>query len=100
MNKYQKILNAVTKEAEAYYKMSVKLKYRDKWLEGGTPMNHPIYISYDKEFHKFSYSNIRTYLKLYYKNITELRNIRDKVNLINKDLYLTLFNEDIKYNYR
>ncbi|WP_042274447.1 hypothetical protein [Faecalimicrobium dakarense] len=100
MNKYQKVLNSATKEVESYYKMSIKLKYKDKWLKGGTPINHPIHISYDEEFNKYSYTTIRSYLKLSYRDINKLKSIRDIIATNNKEIYYILFNEDIKYNNR
>lgn len=100
MNKYQKLLNSVTKQADANYRMSIKLKYKDKWLEDGTPINHPIYIAYENEFCKFSYNVIRKNLKRSYRDINALKSIRCKIIEDNKYKYFILFNEDIKYNNR
>lgn len=80
--------------------MSIKLKYKDKWIKGGTPINHPIHKSYSYEFNKYSYNYIRSYLKSVYKDIDKLIIIRNIISLYNKDLYYIIFNEDIKYNYK
>lgn len=100
MNKYQRLLNRTSKQAEANHRMSTKLKYKDKWLENGTSMNHPIYIAYEAEFIKPSYRQIRKTIKHVCKDIDDLKSYLGRTIKDNEDKYYMLFNEDIKYNSR
>jgi hypothetical protein len=100
LNKYQRILNKASNQALANHRITIKLKYKDKWLTNCTPMNHPIYIAYEAEFTKPSYRQIRITIKNNYRNIDELSIYIRKMIEDNAVKYYMLFNEDIKYNNR
>lgn len=100
MNFYERLVNKVSNQEESNKCMVVKLKYEDKWLQGGTPCDHPIYIAYEEEFNSFSYNKIRKEVRKKYKNLDELKNRISELMKDNAEKYFKLFNEDIKYNNR
>ena len=100
MNKYQKILNRASNEAFINHCLTVKLKYKDKWLKDGTPMEHPIYIAYDTEFSMTNFRRIRIDIRKNYKTIEELKNLKRVLAEDNAIKYFSLFNENIKYKGR
>jgi hypothetical protein len=97
LNKNQKILNRASNQAYINHCLTVKLKYKDKWLINSTPMSHPIYIAYETEFSKASYKQIRKKLRKNYRTLEELKNLKQKLVEDNAIKYFTIFNEDIKY---
>ena len=100
MNKYQKLLNRTSNQALINHYLTIKLKYKDKWLVNGTPMNHPIYIAYEAEFSKPNYRQIRRDIRKKYRNLAGLNNYKRKMLEDNAIKYYKLFNEDIKYHNR
>ncbi len=100
MNKYQKKVNRVSNQAFVNHCLTVKLKYEDKWLKNGTPMEHPIYIAYDTEFSMTNFRRIRIYMRKNYKTIEELKNLKRVLAEDNAIKHFSLFNEDIKYHDR
>lgn len=96
MNKYQKILNRATQQKLDNDRLKVKKKYAKKWLEGGTPVTHPIHIAYEKEFNNIdSYLGIRKTLKSKHKNINDLKKLNRRLSKSNKKLYDEVFKENI-----
>jgi hypothetical protein len=63
MNKYQSLLNSLTNLAIENHCMCVKQKYKPKWLEGGTPCDDIIHISYVQEFEELSDRAVRKIVK-------------------------------------
>lgn len=100
MNKYQKILNRASNQAFINHCLNVKLKYKDKWLKGGTPMEHPIYIAFDTEFSMTNFRRLRIDIRKNYMTMEELKNLKRILTEDNELKYFTLFNEDIKYHDR
>jgi hypothetical protein len=78
--------------------LTVKLKYKDKWLKNGTPMEHPIYIAYDHEFSLTNFRRIRIDIRKNNKTIEELKNFKKEMAEDNAIKYFSLFHEDIKYH--
>lgn len=100
MNKYQRSLNKASKQTLINHKLAIKLKYKDKWLTNGTPMNHPIYIAFEAEFEEPNHRQIRKYIKGNYKTLIELKIYIQRMAQDNAVKYFILFNEDIKYDNR
>lgn len=100
MNKYQRLLNRASKEAETNHKITIKLKHREKWLKGGTPINHPIHIAFEKEFDNPNYRQIRKTLRNELKNTEDFKEFIRRMNKEIKEKYFLLFNEDMKYDKR
>lgn len=98
LNKYQRILNKASEQALANHRMTIKLKYKDKWLPDGTPMNNPVHIAFEAEFSKPSYRQIRKTIKNNYRNLDDLNTYIRRTIEDNATKYYMLFNEDIKYN--
>jgi hypothetical protein len=98
LNKYRKILNRASNQAFANHCLTVKLKYKDKWLKNGTPMEHPIYIAYGTEFSMTDFRRIRIDIRKNYKTIEELKNLIRVLAEDNALKYFSLFNEEIKYD--
>lgn len=94
------MLNRASKKALINHCLTIKLKYKDKWLVNGTPMNHPIYIAYEAEFSKPNYRQIRKDIRKNYVNLADLNNYKRKMAEDNAIKYFKLFNEDIKYHDR
>lgn len=85
MNAYQKVLNKATNQKMDNEYLKVKKKYSKKWLEGGTPVTHPIFIAYEKDLNKIgSYNSLRKILKSEYKNLNELKKLNKKLSKNNK----------------
>ena len=100
MNKYQKILIRASKQALINHYLTIKLKYKDKWLKNGTPIDHPIYLAFEAEFSKTNYRQIRIDMKRNYRTLEELKNFKRIMVEDNALKYFTLYNEDIKYDDR
>ncbi len=100
MNKYRRILNRASNQAFINHRLTVKLKYEDKWLKNGTPIEHPIYIAYETEFTMKNFRRIRIDIRKKYKTIEELNNFKRVLADDNAIKYFSLFNEDIKYDNR
>lgn len=80
--------------------MTTKLKYKDKWLKNGTPIDHPIHIAFETEFYKTNFRRIRIDIRKKYKTLEELKHLKRIMAEDNAIKYFTLFNEDIKYHDR
>ena len=100
MNKYRRVLNSASNQAFINHCLTVKLKYEDKWLINGTPIEHPIYIAYETEFTMTNFRRIRIDIRKKYKTIEELKNFKRALADDNAIKYFSLFNEDIKYDNR
>ena len=77
--------------------LTVKLKYKDKWLKYGTPMDHPIHIAYEAEFSKTSFRQIRINMRKNYRTLEELKDLKQNLIEDNSKKYYSIFIEDIRY---
>jgi hypothetical protein len=88
MNRYNKLLNTITKHAEENHCMAIKLKYNDN-LFYGIHVSHPIHKAYVKEFTELNYNTIRKIIKRNYRTIENLNQLKTYLiedNAIKEDL--------------
>lgn len=85
MNKYQKHISKLSYHLMISKIIVVKRKYRDKWLIGGTPINHPLHLSFMDEFMiNSSYYNARKEVRKHKYSIDDIIKVKAKLKHQNR----------------